>query len=170
MIVPSSKYTYPPLVAVAWSVIRKELAAIAQIDDLTVLTLEIFQAKSNLNQLSCDELVKNDYKIFNFAGQKVMISQLETVSQNQFLDDKKACLLEAMAKIKIAMTVDLIFVIVSDILNVNSKILILEEKERKIAETAFDTQSQNQIIDIGNKLSRKKEIAPAIELVIQNIK
>ena len=146
----------------------KELATMAEISDLPALTLEIFKAKSDIGQMTCEEIVKNDYKIFEFSGQKVLIDQLETVEQAQIIDKKKDCLLEAMAKVKKEQGVDLLFVVVSDILEVNSKILLLSASEQKIAELAFGKQASANIIDIGPKLSRKKDIAPAIEKVIQN--
>ena len=146
----------------------KELAKIAKIEDLEALTLEIFKAKSDISQLSCEDIVKNDYKIFDFAGKKVMIDQLETVEQKQIISDKKDCLLQAMETVKKELDIDLIFVVISDILEANSKILLLSDVEQEVAEAAFKTQALDQIIDIGAKLSRKKEIAPAIEKAIQN--
>ena len=148
--------------------VAQELAKIAEIDDLEAFTLEIFKAKSNLSALSCEELVKNDYKIFDFSGKKVMIDQLETVEQQQLLADKKACLLQAMAQVKQDMAIDLIFVVVSDILQVNSKLLLLSAAEEQLASQAFGGQVQDQILDIGPKLSRKKEIAPVIERALAN--
>lgn len=148
----------------------KELAEIAAISDLSALTLEIFKAKSDLGQLSCEEMVTNDYKIFEFSGKKVLIDQLETVEQAKIISDKKTCLLEAMAKVKSTLQVDLIFVVVSDILAINSKILLLSPVEEKLAELAFAETALDQVIDIGPKLSRKKDIAPALEKAIQNNK
>ena len=148
--------------------VAQELAKIAEIDDLEAFTLEIFKAKSNLSALSCEELVKNDYKIFDFSGKKVLIDQLETVEQQQLLADKKDCLLQAMAQVKQDMAIDLIFVVVSDILQVNSKLLLLSAAEEQLASRAFGGQVQDQILDIGPKLSRKKEIAPVIERALAN--
>ncbi len=144
----------------------KKLAKLAAIDDLEVLSLEIFKAKSDLSQLSCQQMVKNDYKIFDFAGKKVMIDQLETVEQEQLITEKKECLLEAMQEVKEELGVALIFVVISDILQVNSKILVLGDHEQAIAESAFATKVTDHVIDIGAKLSRKKDIAPAIERAI----
>ena len=145
-----------------------ELAEIAGISDIEALTLEIFKAKSDLSQMTCEEMVKNDYKIFEFSGKRVMIDQLETVEQQKLIDENKDCLLKAMDKVKKELEIDLIFVVVSDILKVNSKILLSSDAETEIAELAFGSQASTQVIDIGAKLSRKKEIAPAIEKVIQN--
>ena len=143
--------------------IAQELAKIAEISDLDAFSLEIFKAKSDVSKLSCSEIVKNDYKLFDFNGKKVMIDQLETVEQAKIIAEKKTCLLTAMEKVKAELGVDAIFVVISDILKVNSKLLILSETEKQIAETAFGSQVNEQVLDIGAKLSRKKEIAPAIQ-------
>lgn len=139
------------------------LASVAGISDIEGFTLEIFKAKSDVSKLSCEEIVKNDYKIFDFAGKKVMIDQLETVEQDVILRDKKDCLLEAMAKVKSQLGADMIFVVITDILKLNSKLLVLDEVTAKVAEQAFGGEVQKQILDIGERLSRKKEIAPPIE-------
>ncbi len=139
------------------------LAGIAQISNLAALSLEIFQAKSDISHLSAEEIVKNDYKIFDFAGKKVMIDQLETVEQDKVLAEKKAQLLQAMSKVKASLQVDLIYVVLTDILKINSKLLLLDKTAEKIALKAFGGQAQEQVLDIGGRLSRKKEIAPPIE-------
>lgn len=142
-----------------------ELAEIAEIHDVEAFTLEIFKAKSDISSLSDEQIVKNDYKIFDFA-QKTFIDQLETVEQAEILNSKKANLLEAMKKVKTEEKVELLFVAITDILKVNTKLLILGEAEQKAAEAAFGGRVEDSVLDIGPKMSRKKEIAPAIEKAV----
>lgn len=146
--------------------LAKELAELADISDLDAFTLEIFKAKSDVSKLSAEEIVKNDYKVFDFAGKKVMIDQLETVEQAKILTENKAELLAAMSKVKTELAVDLIFVVITDILQVNSKVLIFGEEEAAVAKQAFGGQVSESILDIGPKLSRKKEIAPLVERAV----
>lgn len=145
----------------------EELAKIAEISDVEAFTLEIFKAKSNVSSLSNEQIVKNDYKIFEF-GKKTFIDQLETVEQAEIITNKKATLLEAMAKVKKEQNVELLFVAITDILKVNTKLLILGEDEQKVAEKAFGGRVEDNLLDIGPKMSRKKEIAPVIEKVLSN--
>jgi len=140
-----------------------ELAKIAEISDLDSFAMEIFKAKSDVSKLSCEEIVKNDYKVFDFNGKKVLIDQVETVEQETIIAEKKDCLLQAMEKVKAAEAVDLIYVVITDILKVNSKVLILGVDEEEIALQAFGGELIDRTLDIGPKLSRKKEIAPALE-------
>ncbi|PIY80500.1 MAG: manganese-dependent inorganic pyrophosphatase [Candidatus Pacebacteria bacterium CG_4_10_14_0_8_um_filter_42_14] len=142
-----------------------ELAKLAEIADVEGFTLEIFKAKSDLSSLSPEEMVTNDYKIFEFS-QKTMIGQLETVEQNELLAGKKTELLSAMATVREKLGVSLIFLAITDILQVNTKLLILSEKEQVIAEKAFGGTTDANILDIGAKMSRKKEIAPPIETAL----
>ena len=140
-----------------------ELATIAKVSDLESFTLEIFKAKSDVSKLSAQEIVKNDYKVFDFAGQKVMIDQLETVEQDKVLTERKNELLAAMSQVKTELQVDMIFVAITDILKVNTKLLIIDQVASELAVKAFGGEVKEQVLDIGPKLSRKKEIAPPIE-------
>lgn len=146
--------------------VGEELAKLAEITDVEAFTLEIFKAKSDISSLTDEEIVKNDYKIFEF-GKKTLINQLETVDQADILTNKKTNLLEAMAKVKAQENVELLYVAVTDILQVNTKLLILGDEEAKIAEKAFGGKTENNILDIGPKMSRKKEIAPALEKALK---
>lgn len=140
----------------------QELAKLAKIDDIPAFTLEIFRAKSNLGDLSAKELVKNDYKEYDF-GQTVMIGQVETVEQAEIISQRKTELLAAMAEIKAEQNLDYIYLAITNILQANTKLLILGPAEKELAKTAFSAETQDQIMDIGPKMSRKKQIAPAIE-------
>lgn len=144
-----------------------ELAALAKITDLDAMTLEIFKAKSNISALTPEQIVKNDYKVFDFA-KKTFIGQLETVEQQLVLTDRKAALLEAMAKVKQAEGVELIFLAITDILAINTKLLILSDAEKMVAEKAFGGATTDSVLDIGAKMSRKKDIAPPIEEALKN--
>jgi manganese-dependent inorganic pyrophosphatase len=149
----------------------QELAEIAGISDVSAYTLEIFKAKSNISALTDEQIVKNDYKVFEFMSgsgvMKTMINQLETVEQDLVLTQKKASLLQAMAKVKTELGVDLLFVAITDILKVNTKLLILSEQEQTVAQKAFGGAVVENILDIGPRMSRKKEIAPAIESALK---
>lgn len=139
-----------------------ELAKLAGISDVDAFTLEIFKAKSDISSLTIEQIIKNDYKVFDF-GTKTMIDQLETVEQETLVTERKAELLAGMQTVKSEMGVPLLFVAITDILKVNTKLLILGEQEAQVATKAFGGTVTDNILDIGPKMSRKKEIAPAIE-------
>ena len=144
-----------------------DLAKIGGLTDVDALTLEIFKAKSNISSLTPEQIVKNDYKVFEFA-KKTFIGQIETVEQTAVITNRKTDLLAAMGGVKKSEGVDLIFLAISDILKVNTKLLLLGDEEIGVAEKAFGGQAVDFVLDIGSKLSRKKDIAPPIENALKN--
>lgn len=142
----------------------QELAKMAGIDDIQAFAVDIFKAKSDISSLSDEEIVKNDYKIYDFTD-KTFISQLETVEQASLLN-RKDQLLTAMKSVKAELGVKLVFVAVTDVLAVNTKLLLASAAEVQVAEKAFSGAAQDQVLDIGERMSRKKEIAPLIEKAV----
>jgi manganese-dependent inorganic pyrophosphatase len=146
-----------------------DLSNIAKITDIDSLTFEIFKAKSNIGSLSDEQVITNDYKILDF-GKKVFIGQTETVEQDVLLNTRKAGLLNALQSIKERDGYDFIFLAVTDILKINTKLLLTGIGESELAEKAFGGTVTDNILDIGTKMSRKKEINPAIEKAISSLR
>ncbi|MFC1790005.1 manganese-dependent inorganic pyrophosphatase [Patescibacteria group bacterium] len=134
--------------------------------DLKELTLEIFKAKSKINHLTPKQIVLKDYKIFDFNGKKTLINQIETVEENEILKQKSQ-LIKAMTRIKAQEKLDYIFCIVSNILKIASQLIYTNKEEEEIAQRAFGEKGSEGLIDIGTRISRKKEIAPLLEKVIR---
>lgn len=150
---------------------KKAAQALAQIIDINIdnFTFEILKAKSNISSLSDDQIVTKDYKVYDFNGHKVFLNQLETVEQKKVIQTKKANLLKALKKLKQTQNYDYVFMAISDILKVNTKMLSLDSEEKNILETSFSDQIKDNLLDIGPKLSRKKDIAPFLEKTINNL-
>ncbi len=146
----------------------QQLAKIGEISDTEALTLEIFKAKSDLDKLTPEEKVTNDYKIYDFGGEKLLLNQIETVEQDQVLAEKDN-LHNALLKVKEKEAVDYIYLIITDVLQANSKLLYTDNKEKQLAQKAFATATQveENVLDLGPRLSRKKEIAPNFEKVLR---
>ncbi|OGC57772.1 hypothetical protein A2976_03715 [candidate division WWE3 bacterium RIFCSPLOWO2_01_FULL_41_9] len=53
-----------------------------------------------------------------------------------------------------------------DILNLNALAVYATDAEREILEKAFTATGSDNVMDIGPRISRKKDIAPAIERVV----
>ncbi len=131
-------------------------------EDLDKLTFEIFKSKSDITGMTPEQVVKKDYKIFDFSRIKVFIGQVETVEPETIMSMKDQ-ILNAMQTIKAAEGVDHVFLTVTDILKVNSTIIYMTDEDKAILEEAFKGVGENHIINIGPKMSRKKDIAPPIE-------
>ncbi len=133
--------------------------------DLQQLTFEVFKSKSDITGMLPEEIVKKDYKIFDFGGKKVFIGVIETVEPEKVIA-QKADLLNAIEVVKQQEKADQVYFIVVDILKVNSQAIYATETEREVIEKAFKTTGTGGVANIGPLLSRKKEIAPAIEEVL----
>ena len=139
----------------------KEIAESLELN-MDKLTIEIFKQKANFDHMHPIDLVKRDYKVYGFGTKEVLINQIETVNPESIIDIKKE-LLPALEEAKSEIKVDFGFIILTDILNGNSKIIYSTDEEKKVVEKAFITKGHENMADIGSRMSRKKEIAPAIE-------
>lgn len=133
--------------------------------DLEKFTFELFKAKSDITGMSAMEITKKDYKVFDFGGNKVFINQLETVEPEKALEQKEG-ILAAMEEVKSEEGAGQSYVVVTDVIKLNSKILYNTEEEKRIVEKAFVTEGHDNLADIGPRTSRKKDIAPEIEKVV----
>lgn len=133
--------------------------------DLEKLTFEIFKAKSDIAGLSAADIVTKDYKVFEFGSSKVFINQIETVEPEKVVEMKKELVAE-MENLKSKLGVNQTYNVVTDILKVNSQVIYTSKDEEAIVEKAFTASGKDNLADIGPKMSRKKDIAPAIEAVV----
>lgn len=134
-------------------------------EDIEKLTFEIFKQKSNLEGLTPIEIAKKDFKVFDF-GQPVFINQVETVEPDKVLEQKDE-LVKALEEAKAQEGASQGYLVITDILKINSQVIYTNEVEKEVLEKAFTTDGHNNIADIGPKMSRKKDIAPAIEASIK---
>ncbi len=146
-----------------------DLSNISGISDIDSLTLEIFKAKSNIAALTDEQAILNDFKIFDFGTKRVLIGQLETVEQDVLLGTRKAGLLSSLQTIKEQEKIDYIILAITDILKINTKLLVSGVGETELVEKAFGGTVTENILDIGPKMSRKKDIAPAIEKALTRL-
>lgn len=130
--------------------------------DIDELIFEIFKAKSDISALSIEELIKKDYKIFDFNGKKVFIGTVETVEPHKVLE-MLSSVVTGLNELKPSLGVSHAFLCVTDLLKINTKVIFETEEEGSILVKAFTTIAEANVADIGPRISRKKEIAPEIE-------
>ncbi len=139
----------------------KELAQIAGIDDPKALGMEMFIVKSDVLNDTKEALVKRDFKEFNMGGKKVGIGQLEVVDLSVF-DDMKEELFDAMQKVKDENQRDTVILLLTDIMQEGSQLLVLSDDSTKV-EKAFDIKLENNQVWLAKVMSRKKQIIPFLE-------
>ena len=138
----------------------EELAKIANID-INTYGLEMLKAGTNLDDFSAEELIHLDAKNLEKEGKKFVIAQVNTVSIDDVLkrqDDLESAIKEEIE----AQCLDLFVLVITDILNSNSKILALGKRVDAV-EKAFGKNLENNIAFLEGVVSRKKQLLPCID-------
>lgn len=142
------------------------LAPVAGVQNVEEYALAMFAAKSDLGDTPAETLLKMDYKVFPFGDpgkpQEWGIGVIETTNPG-YVFGRQAELLEAMAQAKAKDELTGILLSVVDILNETNKTFILSATEEKVLQEAFGAAVQGQVADLGHRISRKKQIVPALE-------
>ena len=139
----------------------KELALIAQIEDPKALGMEMFIIKSDVLTDTKRALVLRDFKDFNMGGEKIGVGQLEVVDLSVF-DNMKEELFEAMSEIKAEENRHSVLLLLTDIMQEGSQLLVLSDENNKV-ENAFNITLENREVWLPKVMSRKKQIIPFLE-------
>ena len=137
----------------------KELAEIAGVD-LEGYGLEMLKAGTNLGTKSAAELIDLDAKSFPMGGSNLRIAQVNTVDLAEvFL--RQAELESAMQEANAANGYDLFVLVVTNILDSDSEILIVGEPKENV-EKAFNVTLANNRALLKGVVSRKKQVVPQL--------
>lgn len=138
------------------------LQTIAKIDDLEGYAGQMFEAKSDLAGFSTQQVLLLDYKTFQFQNEHWGVGSGETCNVNKMLERKDELLHEMNEEKKKSNLQGILFCII-DILREKNLTLIPGEHEAQVVREAFKIETQDGIADLGSKISRKKQIIPALE-------
>lgn len=142
--------------------ISKKLAEIAEIKDIENFGIEIKKRKANLKSKTIEEIVKEDFKDFNFNNNKVGIGQCEVVDLNDIYS-MEGKILEYLKNLKDSKNYKMVVFIATDIIKEGSEIYFAGEKEK--IEKAFNTKFENNHAYIKGLMSRKKQVVPFLQKV-----
>jgi len=148
------------------------LAAIAEVSDIQELAAAQFKAKSKqLGTLSANQLVCGDQKEFTVKTDaftaKLAFGVIETTDDDIILSRQEELLLE-ISHVRMDKGLDALFIAVVNIVELRSTLLCADEAERELAKLAFGgpVRDGGTIMDLGNKVSRKKEFVPPLTKLI----
>ena len=139
-----------------------KLNEIAQIENLEKFSLELFDAKSDLGDMPVEEIIKLDYKVFDFGGKSYGIGVMETTNKDYGLNRKD----EILAKLKEIKTADNlagVFFSIIDILNEKNYTLTSGDEENQLFTEIFGATEQDGALFVDKLISRKKQIVPKFE-------
>ncbi|KRL04585.1 manganese-dependent inorganic pyrophosphatase [Liquorilactobacillus oeni] len=138
----------------------KELAKIAKVD-YEKYGLEMLKAGTNLGSKSEKELVDADAKSFEMGGKTVRIDQINTVDIDEVFEREDA-LREVIAAENKAEGYDLFLLMVTNILNSDTRLLVVGEPQ-EVVEKAFDVKLADNKAELPGVVSRKKQVVPPLE-------
>lgn len=139
----------------------KELAEIAGIENPKELGMEMFIVKSDVLNDTQEALVLRDFKDFNMGGNTIGVGQLEVVDLSVF-DNMKEELFAAMQKIKDEADRHTVLLLLTDIMQEGSQLLVLSNDNSKI-ESAFEITLDDNQVWLPKVMSRKKQVIPFLE-------
>jgi manganese-dependent inorganic pyrophosphatase len=137
----------------------KELAEIAGVD-AQEYGLEMLKAGADMSSKSIAELVTLDAKEFSMGTAKVEVAQVNVVDTNDVFG-RQAELEAAMETLIKEKGLDLFLLVVTDILENDSKALALGSKTAEV-EKAFNVKLENNTALLKGVVSRKKQIVPVL--------
>lgn len=139
--------------------IAKELAKIAQIDCDTY-GLEMLKAGTDLNGFSIEEILNLDAKEIDLKQVKSVIAQVNTASIEDVMT-MKAELENGMQKVIDEKGLDLFMLLITDIVNSNSQVIVLGNRA-DLVEKSYSVTLENHTALLKSVVSRKKQVVPVL--------
>ncbi len=130
----------------------EELAEIAGVKDIMALGMDMFRAKSDLND-SADNIFQRDYKEFEINGRKVGIGQLELMDASM-IDPIKDDLFRAARRLLEGNGCHTVLFLATDIMKQGSQMLAVS-RDLSVTEKAFNVALEPY------KLTKLRKSAPA---------
>lgn len=140
--------------------IAEKLAATAGID-IEQYAKDMFDAGSNLREKSAKEIFYQDFKKFNDANVNFGVGQISSMNREE-LSACKGKLLPYMEEVRTSYGLDMVFFMMTDIINESTELLMVGEQAGEIIENAFGTQVAESAAELPGVVSRKKQLIPGI--------
>ena len=139
-------------------VVAKELAAIAKVE-IEELALKMFEAGSDFSNKSDDEILNQDFKIFSSGSTAFGVAQVSAMSRGE-LDKVQKRLEPILEKNLGEKKIDMIFVMLTDILNESTYMIYKGNDARNVMSNAFNCAASEDGVELKGVVSRKKQVIP----------
>jgi manganese-dependent inorganic pyrophosphatase len=124
---------------------------------------EMFEASSDVSDLSGEEIVNRDAKEYGTSsGDRVSVSQIETVGPG--LLERKDELVAALEDLRDKSDYVFCALMVTDITQGGTQLLCVGDCSS--VHLAFESQPRDGVIDLPGVMSRKKQVAPALLAIL----
>lgn len=140
--------------------IAEKLADIADID-IETYAKDMFDAGSNLREKSAKEIFYQDFKKFNDSKVNFGVGQISSMNKEE-LSSCKEKLLPYMEEVKTSFNLDMIFFMMTDILNESTELLMIGDMCGEVITNAFGVEIGENSAELPGVVSRKKQLIPGI--------
>lgn len=138
----------------------EKLSMLAGIQDWEAFGMEMFKKRSNIDEMTDEQMVKGDFKDFNFKAGKFGTGQIETVDPNLFTA-REDSIYNVMNKIRETEGYHSVVFLITDIIKEGSQVIVSTSDPAKIEE-AFGVGFENNKAYIPGMMSRKKQVTPKL--------
>ena len=140
--------------------VAEKLASIAHID-IEQYARDMFDAGSKLREKSAKEIFYQDFKKFNDSNINFGVGQISSMNKEE-LSACKGKLLPYMEEVRTSYGLDMVFFMMTDIINESTELLMVGEMCKEVIENAFETTVEDSSAELPGVVSRKKQLIPAI--------
>lgn len=144
----------------------EKLAEIAGID-MEQHANEMFRAGSNFQSKTAEEICYQDFKTFTAGEILFGVSQISAMSREE-LDEVKERVLPYQATIMEERKLNMVFIMLTDILNESTELICMGKGADEAVEKAFYKQKMNGGFRLRGVVSRKKQLIPELLDAIAN--
>lgn len=146
--------------------IAEYLAEDLGITDIQAYAKAMFDAKSDLGDMPTRKILELDYKVFSVGEKKFGYGVMETTSPAYAMGRKNE-IISDMRALKEETGLNAIFFSVVDILAEKNITFVAGDTEKDALKWAFGADTLDSLADLGNRLSRKKELEPALRVYFE---
>ena len=144
-----------------------KLARIAGVD-YEELALHMFEAGSDFEKKTIEEIFYQDFKIFHVEDSAFAVAQISAVSKAQ-LDSIYDKLNDYMDNVLIDMNLDMVYVMMTNIIEQSTELLFKGAESESVVFSAFGKEklSERNTMLLEGVVSRKKQLIPPIMEALQ---
>lgn len=142
-----------------------ELSKIAGVD-YKEYGMNLLKAGTSIEGMSKEEVLYNDYKLYNVSDKTFAIGQFMTMDFEEIKKDINGYI-KIIDEVAEANNFELVCLYVTDIIK-NGSYIIYNSKGKNIIETAYGIENVEQGFFIEKCLSRKKHVIPVLMSVLEN--
>ena len=143
----------------------EDLAIIAGIE-IELLAKNMFQAGSDFNRKTPEEIFYQDFKTFTIGKYEFGVAQLSAMSKEE-LETVRIKLKTFLPGALNAHRLDMVFVMLTDILEESTLLLCAGEDAEPILKEAFSSAKEENGYFLRGVVSRKKQLIPALMAAMQ---